>query len=207
MNAAGTEKKTLRSDLIEDPDRARLALSPIRRQLLARLRRPASAAQLAVELDMPRQKLGYHLRALEAAGLIGLAEARGRRGFTERLLVSRADAFIIDPSIMGGPGDSRIEAQDRYAASHLVQTAAHIVRNVTRMRAAAETEGKRLLTFTIEADVGFASPGDIESFTDRLADAVATLAKVYPAEGENRRYRVIVGGHPAAADVHPKNPS
>ena len=195
--------KSLATDLIDNPDRARMALSPIRRQLLLRLRRPASAAQLAVEMSMSRQKLGYHLRALEAAGLIGLAEERGRRGFIERLLVARADAFVIDPSIMGAASSSGIDAQDRYAADHLMQAAADVVRNVTRMRAAAETEGKRLLTFTIEADVGFASPGDIETFADRLAAAVAELARAYPAEGENRRYRLVIGGHPAAQGTKP----
>jgi DNA-binding transcriptional ArsR family regulator len=87
--------------LVTDQSALRAALTPLRRQLLDRLRTPASAAQLADALEMPRQKLGYHLRALEAAGLIRLVEARKRRGFTERLLVA-AD-YLIDPDLLAAP--------------------------------------------------------------------------------------------------------
>lgn len=184
--------------LIDDANRVRLALSPIRRRLLELLRTPGSAASLSVALGMPRQKIGYHLRALEAAGLVSLVEERARRGFVERVLVARADAFIVDPAIMGAtPGE--VAAQDRYAAEHLVQVASGIVREVTRMRASAEGEGKRLLTFTIETEIGFARPQDLEDFTSRLAEAVADLASAYaPADG-TRRYRLVIGGHPAVA--------
>jgi DNA-binding transcriptional ArsR family regulator len=190
---------SLPTELIDDANRARLALSPLRRQLLQLLRTPGSAASLSVALGMPRQKIGYHLRALEAAGLISLVEERARRGFVERLLVARADAFIVDPAIMGAT-PAAVTAQDRYAAEHLVQVASEVVREVTRMRAGAEGEGKRLLTFTIEADIGFARPQDLEDFTNRLAQAVADLASVYAPEDGTRRYRLVIGGHPAVAN-------
>lgn len=189
---------SLPTALIDDANRARLALSPIRRQLLQLLRKPGSAASLSVALGMPRQKIGYHLRALEAAGLVSLVEERARRGFVERMLVARADAFIVDPAIMGAI-PAAAAAQDRYAAEHLVQVASEVVREVTRMRAGAEGEGKRLLTFTIEAEVGFARPQDLEDFTNRLAQAVADLARAYAPEDGTRRYRLVIGGHPAVA--------
>ena len=57
---------------------------------------------------------------------------------------------------------------------------------------------RRLLTFTIEADVGFHSPADVEAFTTALADAVATVAHRFH-DPDGRRYRVVAGGHPAPA--------
>ena len=143
--------------LIENAERARLALDPIKSALLAALRVPGSAASLAKQLKLPRQKLGYHLRALEAAGLVRLVEERQRRGFVERVLVAEANAFVLDPMLLGG-ADRAVEAQDRYAAQHLVKAAGTVVREVTRMQGAAEKAGQRLLTFTIEADIGFAQP-------------------------------------------------
>ena len=56
--------------LLDKADHVRLALSPIRRRLLERLRQPASATELAGELALGRQRINYHLRALEVAGLI-----------------------------------------------------------------------------------------------------------------------------------------
>ena len=52
-------------DVIADPAAAAAALDPIRGRLLAELAEPASAAGLAARLGLPRQKINYHLRALE----------------------------------------------------------------------------------------------------------------------------------------------
>jgi DNA-binding transcriptional ArsR family regulator len=184
--------------LIEDATQARLALDPIKRDLLTALREPGSAASLARRLGLPRQKLGYHLRALEAAGLVRLVEERPRRGFTERVLVAEAGAFVLDPALLGG-GQDVVDAQDRHAAQHLVQAAGAVVRDVTRMRSAAEAAGQRLLTFTIEAELGFEQPSDFEDFSDALAKAVAELAAQYAPGAARRGYHLVIGAHPAVA--------
>ncbi len=185
-------------ELLHQPDQLRLALSPIRRQLLERLREPSSATELASELDMGRQRVNYHLRALEGAGLLDLVEERQRRGCTERILVARAHAFIVDPAVMAsGVEMDPAAAQDRFAAAHLLSAAVGIVRDVTRMRANAEQQRTRLLTFTLETEVSFASPGDLERFSSELAELVARTAAHYDAPSGGRRYRIVVGGHPA----------
>ena len=56
--------------VIEDPAVAAAALDPIRSKLLAELATPGSAAGLAARVGLPRQKVNYHLRALEAKGLV-----------------------------------------------------------------------------------------------------------------------------------------
>lgn len=181
--------------LLEDADKARQAMTPLRLKLLALLREPGSAATLAAALELPRQKVGYHLHALEKVGLVTPAGERQRRGFTERLFVAKAGSFVVDPSIFGVP--PVVEKQDRFAAEHLVARSAETVREVTRMQAAAAEEGTRLLTFTIEADVSFAAPEHIEVFAERLTAMVAGLAEEFAPKGEGRRYRVMIGGHPA----------
>jgi DNA-binding transcriptional ArsR family regulator len=186
-----------RLDYIGEPERVRLALSPIRRRLLERLREPASATQLAAELGLGRQRINYHLRALEQAGLLELVEERPRRGFTERILAARADAFVVDPAVLGAV--ARVEAQDRYAAEHLIGAASDVVRDVVRMQAAARREGTRLLTFTIESEVRFTAPADVERFCTRLAELVAEAAATHGAPAGGRAYRLMLGGHPAPA--------
>ena len=185
------------SALLDDLDTAHLALAPIRRRILAALTEPASAAGLAEQLDMPRQKIGYHLRALEDAGLIQLASERRKRGFTERLFVA-ARNYVFDPGMMQAPPDpDAVDAQDRHAADHLISTASAMVRDVARMRQAADTEGARLLTLTVEADVTFSAPADFDAFTEEVSAAVAALARKYAAPS-GRRYRLTAVAHPAA---------
>lgn len=184
------------SALLDDLDAAHLALAPIRRRILAALVEPASAAGLAEQLEMPRQKIGYHLKALEDAGLIRLAGERKKRGFTERLFVA-AEHYVLDPALLRAPVDPHaVEAQDRHAAGHLINTASAMVRDVARMREAAEAEGARLLTLTVEADLTFARPADFDAFSQEVADAVAALARRYSAP-EGRRYRLTAAAHPA----------
>lgn len=183
--------------LLEEPERIRAALSPVRRQLLVLLREPMSATELAAKIGTTRQRLGYHLNALESAGLIEVVDERQRRGFVERVYKATANDFVIDPSAMAGhEASDDAQAQDRYAAEHLISASSETVREVTRMQAAAEGEGKRLLTFTIEVDVNLATPADLERFADALADSVATTAARFSQKG-GRRYRVLLGAHPA----------
>jgi DNA-binding transcriptional ArsR family regulator len=182
---------------VDQPEHVRLALSPLRRRLLGLLRTPASATQLAGELGLPRQRVNYHLRALETAGLIELVEERQRRGCTERILRTRPGTFVVDPTMM--IADEVTQARDQYAAEHLVNVAAATVRDVARMQAGATADGKRLLTFTVEAAVRFAQPGDVHPFTDELAEAIRQVVARYDSP-DGRPYRMVVGGHPAPAD-------
>lgn len=187
--------------LIEDAEKARQAMTPLRLRMLTLLREPGSAATMAAALDLPRQKVGYHLHALEKAGLVIPAGERQRRGFTERLFVAKAGSFVVDPSIFGVPPVA--EKQDRFAAEHLVARSAETVREVTRMQTAAADEGTRLLTFTIEADIGFTAPGDVEAFAERLTAMVVELAGEFSPGGGGRRYRLLIGGHPAIKGKSP----
>jgi len=190
------------SALLDDLDTALLALAPVRRRILTALTEPASAAGLAEKLGLPRQNIGYHLNALEAAGLVQLSGERRKRGFTERLFVA-ARNHVFDPGMMQAPPDpDAVEAQDRHAADHLITTASALVRDVARMRQDAAAEGSRLLTLTVEADVTFAAPADFDAFTEEVSAAVAALASKYAAPS-GRRYRLTAAAHPAVAKSMP----
>jgi DNA-binding transcriptional ArsR family regulator len=188
--------------LLEEPEKLRGALVPLRRRLLARLRSPASASELAREFEVSRQKLNYHLHKLEEAGLVELVAHRRRRGFVERVLKARADAYVIDPALMSGPASGPpsepavARTGDRHAADHLVEMAATTVREVARMQSAAGSAGKRLLTFTLETEVRLAAPAELHRFTEALAGALAEVIAAFDSPG-GRAYRLVAAGHPA----------
>ena len=181
------------STLLDDAEAVRTALSPIRRELLGRLREPASATQLAAALGLPRQKVNYHLRALEKAGLVELVEERQRRGCIERVLRAKP-GFVVDPALVAGEFE---RVADQYAAGHLVATAADAVRDVSRMQTAADRSGKRLMTATLETDVRFASPEAVRDFTDELAHLLDELVRRHDTAG-GRPHRVVAFAHPGA---------
>jgi DNA-binding transcriptional ArsR family regulator len=198
--------------LMERADQLRAALTPLRRQLLERLREPASATQLATELGLARQRVNYHLRALEQAGLLTVVELRQRRGCVERFVRATADSYLLDPSLLSGivtPAAAvdvhaaesfaaESFAAESFAAESLVDTAARTVRNVTRMKAAADAAGTHLLTFTVEAEIRFGAPSDVHSFSDALVAAFAAVAERFDTPA-GKPYRIVFGGHPAPA--------
>src|SRR5215469_11825919 len=87
--------------VIDDPAAATVALEPVRSRLLSELAEPASAATLATRVGLTRQKVNYHLRALEAHRLVRVAETRKWGGLTERLLVATATSYIVSPTALG----------------------------------------------------------------------------------------------------------
>src|SRR6187200_858816 len=96
-------------EVIEDPATATVALEPVRSRLLSELAEPASAATLAARVGLTRQKINYHLRALEAHGLVQLAQERKWGGLTERLLVATAASYVVSPNALGPAADSNRE--------------------------------------------------------------------------------------------------
>jgi len=169
-------------------------LTSLRREVLEALCEPGSASTLAPRLGESRQRINYHLRELEKAGLVELVEERPRRGFTERVVRATARAVLVEPEVVG---DLATATQDRFAADMLIAASTRTVQHVAEMREKAQLAGKRLVTFTIEADVGFETAADIERFVGELADRVAELAAKYESPRARRRYRVVAGGHPA----------
>src|SRR5258708_37360818 len=89
--------------VIDDPATATVVLEPVRSRLLSELAAPASAATLATRVGLARQKVNYHLHALEAHGLVRLAQERKWGGLTERLLVATAAFYVVLPGALG-PG-------------------------------------------------------------------------------------------------------
>ncbi|HEX5830491.1 MAG TPA: helix-turn-helix domain-containing protein [Gemmatimonadaceae bacterium] len=181
-------------DVVRGSERLRGTMSPLRRAVLAAFHEPDSATGLAARLGESRQRVNYHLRELEKGGLVELVELRQRRGCLERVVRATARAVLVEPEVIG---DLETSTQDRFASDTLLALAARTVNDVAAMREQADARGKRFLTFAIEADVGFEHPADIERFANALADSVAQLAATFTSSRARRRYRVVVGGHPA----------
>jgi hypothetical protein len=185
-------------DVIDDPAAATVALEPVRSRLLAELARPASAATLAARLGIPRQKVNYHLRALEAHGLAQVAETRQWGGLTERLLVATAASYVVSPKALGPAAVDPARESDRLSASYLIALGARVVREVGDMLRRSRAAGRHLPTLAIDAEIRFRSPDERAAFTDELTRAVTGLVARYHDEAApgGRAHRLVVVAHP-----------
>lgn len=184
--------------VIEDPAVATVALEPVRSRLLSELAMPASAATLATRVGLTRQKVNYHLNALEAHGLVQLAQERKWGGLTERLLVATAASYIVSPSAMGQVAVDPNREVDRLSASYLIALGARVVREVGDLIRRAKETGKRLATLSVDTEVRFRSPTDRAAFSNELAEAITKLVSKYHDETApgGRAHRLVVVAHP-----------
>jgi DNA-binding transcriptional ArsR family regulator len=185
-------------EVIVDPAAAVIALDPIRSRVLAELTEPASAATLASRVGIARQKVNYHLRALEDHNLVAVAGERHWGGLKERLLVATASSYVVSPGALGPVAPDPGRANDRLSASYLIALAARAVREVGELWAVAREKNKRLATLSIDTAIRFRSPVDRAAFTQELSDAVTSLVACYHDESNpsGRSYRLVVAAYP-----------
>ena len=170
----------------------------MRLRLLKELAEPDSAAGLARKLGLPRQMVTYHVRQLEADGLLDLVEERRKRNCTERVVQATAQAYVISPDALGLLGADPDRITDHFSSAYLIAVAANIIRRVGRLRQLADVAKQRLATLTMQVDVRFATPVDQHAFASELAEAVAGLARKYHSETApaGRRFSFVVAGFP-----------
>jgi len=196
-------------EVIDDPAVAAVALEPVRNRLLAELGEPASAATLAARLGIARQKVNYHLRALEAHGLATVAGKRRWGGLTERLLVATAESYVVSPSALGKIAADPGRTADRLSASYLIALAARVLREVGKLVRLARKTDKRLATLSIDTEIRFSSPEKRAAFSEDLTRAVTTLvARYHDASAPGgRAHRMIVLAHPMPNELRVEDPS
>lgn len=185
--------------VLEDPDVAAAALDPLRSRLLALVAdEPASAAALAAAVDLPRQKVTYHLKVLAEHGLVREVGQRRHGGLTERLYAASAAAYVLSPATMGTAAADPARVADRLSASYLLAVAGRAIREVGALLRGAEAAGKTLPTLSIDTDIRFGSAADRAAFTEEFAAAVRELAARYHDESSprGRWHRLVAISHP-----------
>jgi DNA-binding transcriptional ArsR family regulator len=176
-----------------------VALQPIRLRLLHLLERPQSAPQVAKAMGMPRQRVLYHLRTLEAQRLVEALDhgSVGRR--IDRSYVRTATSYAIAPKTLGGVAVDPRTVADAFSSAYLSAVAGRALNDLAALGRAATARGKRVPTITLETDVRFATPDDQRRFADELTAAFTTLAARYhhPDATDGRTFRVFACGYPA----------
>jgi DNA-binding transcriptional ArsR family regulator len=196
-------------EVIDDPAAAAVALDPVRSRLLAELGKPASAAALADRLGIARQKVNYHLRALEDHRLVRVAKKRKWGGLTERLLVAKAASYVVSPGAMGKAAADPDRSPDRLSASYLIALAARIVNEVKALLGRSQALDKRLPTLSVDTVIRFRSAADRAAFSSDLVNAITSLAARYhdSAAPGGRAHRLVVVAHPLPQKSHTKESS
>ena len=187
--------------MLADPAAVELALDPIRASILDALTEPGSATTVAAAVGSTRQKVNYHLKALEAHGLVELAEERVWGGITERFVRRSARRLVVAPDVLQDAAIDPNEVADRLSAAYLIAVNARTVSEVGAISSSTAATATRLPTLTIDAVIGFTSPEERAAFAAELQSAVAALVARYHHD-DGRPHRLTISSYP-----RPEEPS
>ncbi|MGG5174544.1 ArsR/SmtB family transcription factor [Pseudarthrobacter sp. J1763] len=186
-------------EVIDNPAVAEASLGAIRTRILQALVQPASATMLAGTLELPRQKINYHLKALESVGLVELVQERRKGNVTERIVQASAASYVISPDALAAISPDPHRFSDKFSAFWLLALAARMVTELGKLITGAAAAKQPLATFAIDADLSFSSAKDRAAFAEELGVTVTKLVDKYHDGGRTpiaRPHRLVVALHP-----------
>ena len=188
---------------VTSTDAAAAMLDPTRLAILERLRSPGSAASIAAQLGAPRQRIGYHVRELERAGLVSPVTERAHGGLVERLVQASAAAYVVAPQALGPIAADPDAVVDHFSTAYQLAVASRIIRDLSELRARAERARKTVPTLTIDTRVRVASAEAQNAFANELASAVARVVEKYHDDRapNGRTFACAVTVHPHVANA------
>jgi DNA-binding transcriptional ArsR family regulator len=185
-------------EVIRDAAKAAALLDPMRLRLVEQLVEPGTAASLARQLGLPRQRVNYHLRELEKQGYLELVEERKKGNCMERVVRATARSYLISPETLGAMAVDPERIPDRFSSAFLVAVTAEAIRDLAILRARADKANQKLPTFTLRTEVRFPTAAARKEFTEELATLVARLVAKHHDEKTpgGRLFRFVVGAYP-----------
>jgi DNA-binding transcriptional ArsR family regulator len=164
--------------LVEVPGQAGALLHPLRLEVLKRLSEPRSCPDLARELAETTQKVYYHVKILQSAGLVDMVDERRVRGIHEGLYRARAKSYWLSPRLVHQVG-GRERARDRSSLDYLLNLAEDIQSDVARL--AERPEGERVPSLGLSFRIGLADEPSRTRFLSELQTLFQDLARKYGA--------------------------
>src|ERR1700754_5015024 len=92
---------------LERVEQADALFKPRRIEVLRRLTEPNTCTQIGKDLGDSPQKVYYHVKRLQSAGLVELVDERRVRGIVEGIYRAAAQSFWVSPELVGRIGGPR----------------------------------------------------------------------------------------------------
>lgn len=177
------EGKPLNVEILGDAERLGVLLKDPRRTIVAMAERPVSTVEMADRLGETRQRLGYHVRCLVAAGLLDEVEVGRQGAMVEKRYRASAACYGLAPDLLG-PLAVRVGSADRESVAHLLGAVNEVQTDIARQLAAPRSPEDRLPTLTLSTRIRFRDGAERGAFADALATALTDIVARYATSFE-----------------------
>ena len=116
---------------LERLDQAEALLRPGRIEILRELASPASCTDVGARLGQAPQKIYYHVKRMEQAGLVDRVAERQVRGITEGIYQASGSSYWLAPALVGAIGQRR--AQDEMSLGFLLSLSEQMQSDLARL--------------------------------------------------------------------------
>lgn len=172
-------------------EQAETLLKPHRLTVLKELATPSTCGELAARLDQSPQRIYYHVKRLQAVGLVHLVSERRVRGLTEGVYQAAARKYWLSPGIVGTLEDSARHGDDQNLA-RLLDLSEQVQRDIATLDSGAA----RLPSVGISGEIRVL-PAQREEFLTALRGALTELFTRYGgAEGD--AFKVAIACYPVS---------
>jgi DNA-binding transcriptional ArsR family regulator len=168
---------------------------PTRVAILEALRRPASAAEVGRELGQPRQRVNYHLKELEKAGLVQRTGTRAKGNLVESLYRAVARSFVVSPKVVWNHPDRVAALRRSHALGTLVELGERLQRDAAVLLDRAAFDGEDIPSAAVTADVTFPDEAARAAFMDEYLRTTRELLERHGAR-RGERFRAILAVYP-----------
>jgi DNA-binding transcriptional ArsR family regulator len=174
---------------IETVAQADALLKPKRVEVLRQLSEPRTCTQVGQVLGETPQAVYYHVKRLQAAGLVDLVEEHRVRGITEGVYRAAARSFWVAPAIVGRLGPPR-RREDMLGLGYLLDLSEELASDLAVLASGPQA----LPSFGIAGDIRLA-PQDGAAFVAELQRAFGEVLERYGG-GEGHAFRLTLACYP-----------
>jgi DNA-binding transcriptional ArsR family regulator len=184
---------------IDDVAQATVLMKPARLDVLRRMATETTCNELAAALGSSPQKVYYHVKALEQAGLVERVSERKVRGIHEGIYRAKARAYWLSPRLVGHLGGERA-SRDHASLGYLISLAEEVQEDVGRL---AERAGgdEDVPSLGVSARIELKDAADRAAFMKDVQRTFESLARKYGATGgaKGPAYKLALACYPAAS--------
>lgn len=185
---------------IEDAAQAATLLQPLRLDLLKRMAEPRTCQELAAQVGQTAQKVYYHVKVMEQAGLVEKTDERRVRGIMEGFYRARARSYWLSPGLVGQVGGKR-RAQEQLSLGYLLNLAEDLQSDVGHL---AQSETREIPSLGLSMQIALRDGSQRAAFMGELQQMLQALAAKYsvreadPTPAAKQKFKLMIACYPEA---------